>query len=63
MKKLYYVCTCSAPWILKVFHIQQNELHQICLIPCEQSDNILFTIEEYLRENQIDLKFDELIPL
>lgn len=63
MKKLYYVATCSAPWILKVFHIQQNELQQICLIPCSKGDNILLTLEEYLRENQIDLEFDELIPL
>lgn len=59
MKTLWYNIS-SDNKILEVFS-DDNEL--ICKIPCEIEQSILELIETWFQENNIQIDFDQLIPL
>lgn len=55
--KLYYYYNGI---LLEVYDKKKNKILEI---PCVVGENLLLVIEDYLSKNELDIKFNELIPI
>lgn len=61
---LYYFITQRGGYLINLCSKRKDStLKQLYKIPCDKGDSILILVEDYLKENGIEIKFDELIAI